>query len=278
MTVRAPADKRFRRAHVKPVRKRWFHLRALKLARLMLIVAAGGSFAYHLSVAMLDAQVLHVDRITVAGNQRLSRGEVLAVLTGLRGQNIIWADLEMWRRRLLNSPWVRDASVRRQLPATVEVTITEREPMAIGRVGRELYLIDDTGIIIDQYGPNYAEFDLPIVDGLATDPRSGGPLIDPARAALTARVIQAVRPQPDIYRRISQIDVSDLHDAVVILQGDPALLRVGEDQFLQRLESYVELAAALRERVAEIDYVDLRFDERVYVRPAGGISGRAARF
>jgi hypothetical protein len=30
----------------------------------------------------------------------------------------------------------------------------------------------------------------------------------------------------------------------------------------------VELAPALKQRVPEIDYVDLRFDERVYVRPA----------
>ena len=33
------------------------------------------------------------------------------------------------------------------------------------------------------------------------------------------------------------------------------------------MQSYVDLAPALRDRVPEIDYVDLRFDERVYVRP-----------
>jgi cell division septal protein FtsQ len=54
----------------------------------------------------------------------------------------------------------------------------------------------------------------------------------------------------------------------VILSGDPAVIRLGDDQFLARLESYLQLAAALRERVAEIDYVDLRFDDRIYVKPA----------
>ena len=49
---------------------------------------------------------------------------------------------------------------------------------------------------------------------------------------------------------------------------DPALLHLGEDQFLERLQSYLDLAPALRERVPDIDYVDLRFDERMYVRPA----------
>ena len=54
----------------------------------------------------------------------------------------------------------------------------------------------------------------------------------------------------------------------MILSGDPAVIQLGEDQFLARLQSYLDLAPTLRERVADIDYVDLRFDDRIYVRPA----------
>ena len=67
---------------------------------------------------------------------------------------------------------------------------------------------------------------------------------------------------------MSQIDVHDAHDAVVMLQDDPALLHLGDEKFLERLQSYVDLAPALRDQVRDIDYVDLRFGERVYVRPA----------
>ena len=68
--------------------------------------------------------------------------------------------------------------------------------------------------------------------------------------------------------QISQIDVSDARNAVVLLEGDPTLIRLGNERFVERLQSYRELAPALREQVPAIDYVDLRFDERVYVRPA----------
>jgi cell division septal protein FtsQ len=61
--------------------------------------------------------------------------------------------------------------------------------------------------------------------------------------------------------------VHDAHDAIVLLQNDPALLHLGEERFLERLQAYVDLAPALRDRVPEIDYVDMRFEERVYVRP-----------
>ena len=80
-------------------------------------------------------------------------------------------------------------------------------------------------------------------------------------------IVFAGNSHPELAKRVSQIDVADLHDAVVILDGDPALLRLGDDDFVARLQQYVDLAPALRERLAAIDYVDLRFDERLYVRP-----------
>jgi cell division protein FtsQ len=227
-----------------------------------------------------NAHLLKVDRIVVHGNERLSRGEVLAVLSGLRGESLLWTDLDAWRRRLLASPWVRDAALRRSLPSTVEVVVSERQPIGIARInGGEMYLVDERGVIIDQYGPQYADFDLPIIDGLETTAGravsatsgsgSGAPdsLTDERRAELAARLMASLRARPQVARRVSQIDVTDLHNATVILGGDPAVIQLGEDQFLPRLQSYLDLAAALRERVPDIDYVDLRFDDRIYVRP-----------
>jgi cell division protein FtsQ len=224
---------------------------------------------YRASNLAAAAHVLRVDRIVVRGNLRLSKGEVLAVLNGLRGESLVWTDLDRWRRRLMASPWVRDAALRRSLPSTVEVVVSERQPIGIGRINGDTYLVDERGAVIDQYGPQYAELDLPIVDGLSASPDSSGSMIDEARADLAARVIGAMKTQPKIARRLSQVDVSDRHNASVILSGDRAVIQLGEERFLARLQAYLELAPALRERVADIDYVDLRFDDRIYVRPAG---------
>lgn len=264
--VSAPADKRFRRAHVKPARRRgWTRLLTPLVfhgcAALLVAFAA-----YRTGAVVAHAPVLQIDRIVVTGNERLSSGEVLAVLTGLKGEHILWTDLSEWRRRLLASPWVRDAALRRLLPSTVEVTVWERTPVGIGRINGRLYLFDEHGAVIDEYGPQYAVLDLPIVDGLAA---AGGPAgtADEARAAMAARVIAALRAQPAVARRVSQIDVADLRNARVILSGEPAVIYVGDDRFLQRLQSYLELSDTLHARVPEIDYVDLRFDGRIFVRP-----------
>jgi cell division septal protein FtsQ len=82
-------------------------------------------------------------------------------------------------------------------------------------------------------------------------------------------VIGELYQRADIARRVSQIDVTDPRDAIVILKGDTALVRIGDERFVDRIQSYIDLQPTLRERVPSIDYVDLRFDERVYVRPQG---------
>mgnify|MGYP003694772883 CR=1 FL=1 len=89
---------------------------------------------------VLHASGLQVRRITVHGNVRLSSGEVQAIVDGLRGSSILTADLPGYRRRLMESPWVADVALRRVLPSTVEVFVSERRPMGLCRLGSSLYL------------------------------------------------------------------------------------------------------------------------------------------
>jgi cell division protein FtsQ len=269
MRVAAPADKRFRRSHVRPARsrRRTLSARSWYVARTSVAVVLALYAVYRGALLLLSAEALTVTRITVTGNVRLSRGEVVALLDGLRGVNMVTVDLDVWRQRLMTSPWVGNAVMRRVLPGTIAVAIAERQPMGIGRLGDDLYLVDERGTIIDEFGPNYAELDLPIIDGLAAPPRDGSPLVDETRAALAARLLTSLGTRPDLAKRVSQLDVSDARDGVVMLKDDTALLRLGDDEFVDRLQSYIDLAPALRERVDGIDYVDLRFEERIYVRP-----------
>ena len=276
MKVKAPTEKNFRRAKVKPGKRKaaraWLSWRVLRLPLVILLVL----YAAHRATSLvLNASALKVSRIVVEGNVRLSNGEVQQLAHGLYGSNILTADLAKHRRAILNSPWVAQAALRRVLPSTIEISVAERRPFGIGRIGNQLYLTDRDGTVIDEFGPQYAEFDLPIIDGLVRAPKNGKAAIDPARAELAARVIDAVSSDPAVARRLSQVDVTDRYDAIVMLEDDPALLHVGTEKFLERLQSYLQVADRLRESVTEIDHVDLRFGERVFIRPRTGAGGSA---
>jgi cell division protein FtsQ len=218
-----------------------------------------------------------VQHFRVHGNQRVHAGEVEALLDGMTGQSLLAVDLDRWRSRLFASAWVADATLRRRLPGTIDVELRERVPMGIARAGTDLFLIDAAGTVIDEYGPRYADCDLPIIDGLIMTPVSVPPAIDRTRGQLVARLMAELRTRPELAKRVSQIDAVNVHDVHVILDGDPAVVRLGETQFAERLDSYVGLQAALRERVPDIDYVDVRFGERVFVGVGPTAGARAQK-
>ena len=262
--VAAPADRRFRRPDARlPARRRKLGQLAWRLARIALIGGVVLLVVAWIGRAFLQSRLLAVSHLVVRGNTRLSTGDVQSLLDGLSGQNILRVDFADYRRRLMDSPWVADAMMWRVLPSTVGVQIVERVPMAVARLGQQLYLVDENGVIIDEFGPEYREFDLPLVDGLVRPPSATGQAAaNAAGVALTERFLDALRPQPDLRHRVSQIDVSDTRDVVALLNDSPTLLHLGDSRFVERLHMYLELAPTLAQQFKEVDSVDLRFDER----------------
>jgi cell division protein FtsQ len=271
--VAAPADRRFRRPDVRPARRRRIGQWAWRVGRFALAGLVVVGVVAWVTHALFGSPLLAVNNLVVRGNTRLSTGEVQALLDGLSGQNILRVNFEDYRRRLLDSPWVADATLWRVLPSTVEVRVVERVPMAVARLGQHLYLVDESGVIIDEFGPQYRDFDLPIVDGLVRASSKGSAVpVNAASVALTGRFLDALRPQPDLRHRVSQIDVSNSRDVVALLNDSPVLLHLGDSQFVERLTTYLDIAPTLAQQFKDIDFVDLRFDERVVV----GAHGRKA--
>jgi cell division septal protein FtsQ len=241
------------------------------------VVVYGG---YRCVDLLLTSEALAITDFTLSGHTELSGRDVRSRLEGLKGLNTMTVDLEEWRQKVLESPWVETVAIRRVLPGAVDVRLVERRPMGVGRIGSALYLIDERGVVIDEYGSNHGEFDLPLIDGLAVGGSNSarGPVVDEGRAALAGRLMATLQERPDLAERVSQIDVSNPRDAVVILKGDTAMIHVGTDQFVDRLQNYLDVAPTLRDQVPQIDYVDLRFDTKVYVgaQPSRGGGRRIA--
>lgn len=276
MPVAAPADKRFRRAHVSPRRRRIFDRGSWASIG---AVVGGVVLALVLAVvgvrALLASETLMIAEVTVEGTTRMPEGLVREELADLVGRGMFSVDLDQWRDRVRGLSWVADASMRRVMPDTITVTVTERQPMAIGRIGDSLNVIDRRGVIIDAFGPNYKDLDLPIIDGLAYADEEEVGALEQSRALLAVRLLSDLQRTPELAARVSQVDVSDARNAVVVMKGDTTLLQLGDTGFAERLQSYFDLVPTLREEVPNADSVDLRYGARIFVRP--GRQTRAAR-
>lgn len=127
-------------------------------------------------------QGLALETVDVVGRQRQSTTSILAALGVKRGMPMLQIDLAAAQARLQALPWVRRADVERQLPDTLFIHLTEREPFAFWQRNGSLSLIDRDGTVIPtddlaQYGPRIVLVgnDAPaqaatLIDMLATEP------------------------------------------------------------------------------------------------------------
>src|SRR3954466_16266811 len=97
MSVKAPVEKNFRRAKVRPGLRgkkgampvlRALSWRAARWSAAVLVVAYAG---YRAAALVVHASGLQVRNIAVHGNVRISSGEVQAIVDGLRGSSILTA-------------------------------------------------------------------------------------------------------------------------------------------------------------------------------------------
>ena len=225
---------------------------------------------------VLGAPALQVSRITVRGNERLSTGEVLRdCRRAARPQHP-----DRRSRRVARAAAGVAVGRGRGAAAHAAVAHRDRDPRAAAdrasaALAGTLYLVDAHGVVIDEYGPNYARF-------RSADHRRPGGSRRPTATSAVGRGAGAAggaadrgacRRGPISPQRVSQIDVTDAHDAVVILEGDTAMLRLGEEEFVERIQEYLDLAPALRERVAG-DRLRRLAVRRAAVRAPGRRDGR----
>jgi len=127
-----------------------------------LILAGGAAFALFLAnisgaTAVVSDRFAHVasnagykvSNVEVNGTSRMNEMSVYERAFGQQDLAMTRVDLAGLRDELLALPWVRDARVSRQLPATLVVDIIEREPHAVLQRPDRLMLIDPTGVELE---------------------------------------------------------------------------------------------------------------------------------
>lgn len=216
--------------------------------------------AYLLTERFAIPNRFRIASIEVKGNKFLSEGEVREMLGPAMGGNLIGADLEGLRANLAASPWVGGAIVRRKLPDTLLVDVTERFPVALAETD-QLYVMDSSGELIDLLGPRTAGFDLPIIRGL------GGVSVE-VRRDRARRANTLLEDLGDLSSEVSEISVDRSGDLMVVLRGDGSVLKLAEPPYRKRVLSFLALRQKLKERCPDAEYFDLRFKDRIYAKPA----------
>lgn len=214
--------------------------------------------------ALRRVDAFRVRRVEVLGTRYLPPHEALAA-SGITEASSVFDDPEPWLAGLRAHPMVAEATVERELPGTIVLTIVEVEPVALARTP-ELRPVDARGRVLP-IDPTQVEIDLPVV-GVASKVDVDGRLSDSVAVALVEALDRIRRRAPDLAARVSGIDAAEGGAYRVTLlspTGLEVLLPADFDGLrLEHLRLTLADLGARRE-MARVRRVDVRFRDQVVV-------------
>lgn len=245
-----------------------------QLQRIFLAIILGGGVALAWFVAtlagvpaMAQAQVAHlasdagfeVRHVRVSGVERMNEMTVYErVFSEHREEPMPLVDLEKLRTGLLEMPWVKDARVSRQLPATLAINIVEREPHAVLEKPDRLMLIDSEGVELEPISADKAKEMLRI---------SG-----PGAARQVDALDGVLNAAPALRSQVTGAEwVGNRRWNLTFKTGQVLALPQGEDEAATALIKFARVDGQNRLLGGKVATFDMRAPPRLYMR----IPGRA---
>ena len=211
---------------------------------------------------------LKVAHVMLSGNRIVEANELFQLANVKHGSLIYDIDLKAIRKNLMSHYYIKDAIVERNLPSTIELTVEERNPIALVNRPDPVYL-DEDGVILP-HSISKALFDLPVLTGVRLGTNvSYGAVVQDSDAHEALEILMAARiVDSELYHLISEIQLREGHDIVMFTAEGGVPVIVGEGNIpdkLARLDAFWN--DVIRQRgLQNLQYVDLRYDDQVVAR------------
>ncbi|MFG1479767.1 cell division protein FtsQ/DivIB [Xanthobacter sp. V4C-4] len=193
-----------------------------------------------------------IREVNLSGHNHVTPQEILQA-AGIKGStSILFVNADDMREKLEALPWIQAASVRKQFPDRIDISVTEREAFSLWQINGEIKVIARDGTPIAPYSDDPRYVDLPIVVGEGANKRVG-------------EIVDALARLPSLKDQVrAAILVAERRWTLKTRNGiDVRLPEVGMDGALMQL---VALDRDKKLLTRDITIVDLRLPDRVAVR------------
>lgn len=229
-------------------------------------------------------------RLEVETTERVNRRWVEERLDHLLGRNLVWMSMHGVERSLAGHPWVGGVEVFKNLPDRLRVEVAERRPVALLQTDGGRHYVDRQGrLIAPVEGPEAPPAEAGrvgeylILREAWRQGGDGGRESTAEREATLGRALRAAqalsRVEPRWGAALVEIEILGADDFVLHSRELPFPLLVEAGTVEQRAEAFRRALPRILERVPTPAGIDLRFENRMVVRPAAdelarGASGR----
>jgi cell division protein FtsQ len=203
--------------------------------------------------------------LDIAGSTHASARAIQAVFAEDFGRSVYLIPLSDRRASLRTVDWIKDASVARFWPNRIVVGVNERKPVAFvtldaqpGTASGRAALIDEDGVILP---PAQDRFTLPVLLGVSASDAL------PVRRERVQRMLGLMKDLGSASRAVSEVDVSDPDNLKISepFDGRIVTLLLGDRNFAQRHQNFVNYYAEIRKKLSSAAVLDLRLEDRITV-------------
>ena len=235
-------------------------LRAIRNATLIIAVAAGVALLYRHTQS--DARFA-VRRVEVTGAVHTSRDALRTLTRRYVGLNLFRLDIDRVGHDLTSLDWVSRIEIEKALPDTLRIRVVERIPVALTSRDGVLRYVDENGKAFAELSPSAGDSDLPmIVASNAADTARGVTLLRELRLRDAA-----------VYTRISEVRPLLPRGFALFDREFGATVYAEEEDLSMKWRDYFAVASAEHFRRGDIEYADLRFADRIVMKPVRLILG-----
>jgi hypothetical protein len=223
-------------------------------------------------MAASEKHYFDINEVVVEGNHVVTKNVMVALVGSAKGENIFEQSLAGLGEKIAHHPWVKSVSIRRELPGKLIVTVVERNPVALIRVGQSDWLMDGEGALIERVA-NSLDIRLPVISGVkaAEGPLFAGDMIELSQLAPAFMAMG----QLDSYRlfgvsKLARINVGQKDRLVISFEGTQVTVVAKRNEWTDEISRLLTIDYLLRKKAQMVESVNLMFTDKVIVTyPAG---------
>ncbi|CDD17796.1 cell division protein ftsQ [Clostridium sp. CAG:798] len=191
-------------------------------------------------IYILLSPLFNIKDVTVTGNNKLSRKEIISLSEIRTEENIFKTSKNDIKNKIKTNPYVENVKIRRKLPDKVEIIVVERVATYMLPFANSYVYINNQGYMLEITSQ---KANLPIITGFSTPEENlheGERLLseDLVKLGEVLQIIESANAN-GIQELITKIDMSNRQDYTIMLEKEKKLVHMGDVSNLSTKMSYI---------------------------------------
>lgn len=187
---------------------------------------------------------LKLQNVRLVGVSDIAAPDIKKAMKFTRGQPLALMDLKQVQADIESVGWVKEASVRRQFPGLLIVTVVERPRLAVWQYQGKNSVIDDQGHVIPEAAASKFP-ELPYIVGEGAN-------------EVAPDIIELMQARPALMQKTYALQRVDTRRWNILLKNGAVikLPALNQDQAMLKLDALIAQQRVLDQGLAEIDLLD----------------------